>query len=681
MSGVKSSGHVAAFGRRCAAAALGAAILVAVPLRAQLIKGFIFPEYYEAHELEKGQTNRLKGKLTGKSARMLQPGIYLLEMPEISRYARDAKTNLVARSPECLFDEKRQLISSANRLALEASSGQLFIEGEGYLCYVTNFNLTLSNRVWTLLRQDLLQTNRTAKARRPGAALKLTGGTNAPGLSSTNSPIQIFSDQLEFRYQTGVAIYMGHVRVENAQMELTCEMLTIRRATNGSIESIVAETNVAIANKLDGSRALGERADYRLEEGQETLVLTGTDAHWQDALREGKARQFVLDLKNNTVQGERNTWMKVPRTAMNEADFLTARPAETTNASASGTNQFIEIASEFLFIQLPTTNHPTRSITARTNVIILSPADKSRATGDQAVYDESTGVMELIGQGVWQSEQRLVKGERLFYDRSNRVFRAERYAYLKMPASPPGRPGAPTAAPGRTNAVVKAPAPAFIEEFADNYDFQSGYLTFRDHVRATLLEGESPRAAVVCDWLSLKLSNQVETASAKGRVFVEEFPASTNGTSISRNLKCESLLLTFSTNGLLEQLVAEQDVEAHQRETPVGKPSIHSQLNAAALTAYFFAHTNQVREAIAERDVTIRQNQTVARGDKAVFTGTNNMVELTGNPTAEMPQGRITEAEVLVWDQAQEKFFIKKFKARGEGVPAGTNRSHLPSTK
>jgi lipopolysaccharide transport protein LptA len=680
MSGVKSPGQVTALGWRCLAGALGVALVGVVPLCAQLVKGFVFPEYYEPQELEQGQTNRFKGKITGQSARILQPGIYLLETPQIDRYARDGKTNLIARSPECVFDEKRQRISSTNRLVLEANSGQLFIEGEGYLCYVTNFHLMLSNRVWTLLSQELLQSSRNARPRASGSTSESPAGTNAPPFSTTNSPIQIFADALDFRHQVGVAIYSGHVRVEDAQMDLACELLTIRRATNGSIESIVAETNVVLVNKLDNSRGVGDRADYRLEEGQETLALTGTDAHWQDPQREGKARRFVFDLKNNTVQGEQNAWIKIPRTAMNETDFL--KPAGTTNISRSVTNQFIEIASEFLFIQLPTTNHPARSITARTNVVVLSPADKSRATGEYAFYDEATGVTELIGDSVWQSDQRLVKGERLFYDRSNRVFRAERNAYLKMPASQPGRPTArtPTAVP--TNAVLKAPVPAFIEVFADDYDFQSGYLTFHDHVRAKWLEGESPRAALTCDWLSLKLSNHVESASAKGCIFVEEFPVlSTNGTSIDRNLKCESLLLNFSTNGLVEQMVADKDVEAHQLEKPVAKPPIQSQLNSALLTVHFFAHTNQVREAIAERDVVIRQNQTTARGDKAVYTGTNGLVELTGNPTAEMPQGRITQAEILVWDRTQEKFFIKKFKAQGEGLPVGTNRSNLPSSK
>lgn len=655
---------------------------VTPPVRAQLVRGFVLPEYYEPHELEKGQTNRLRGKTTGKTARVLQPGIYLIEMPEIQRYTGDGKTNLIARSPECVLDEKWRVVSSTNRLALEAGNGQLLIEGEGYLCYLTNFNLTLSNRVWTLIRQDVLQTSRTARPRRASANPKLPSGTNDAALSTTNPPVNIFADYLEFYHQTGVAIYTGNVRVQNAQLDLASERLTIRRSTNGSIESIVAETNVVIANKVDKSRATGDRADYKVEEDQEIIVLTGTDAHWQDPLREGKASRFVFDLKNNTLQAEQKAWMKLPRAAMEQSDFSLARPAAPTNVPASLTNQFAEIASEFLFIELPTTNRPSRSMTARTNVVILSPADKSRATSDSALFNESTGVMELIGQGVWQSDQRLVKGDRLFYDRTNRIFRADGNAFLRMPASQLGKPNARTSKPPKTNVVAKATAAQFIEVSSDNYDFQSGYFTFRENVRGKMLEGDAVRSALTCDWLSIKLSNQVEAATAKGRVFAEQFPvASTNGTSIRKNMKCETLTLTFATNGLVQRIVAEQDVEAHQSETRRDKPPVHSQLNAGAVTAYFFAHTNQVRDAVAEQDVTIRQNQTAARGDKAVFTGTNNLVELTGNPTAEMPQGRITEAEVLVWDRTQEKFFIKKFKAQGEGLPAATNRSNLPSTK
>jgi len=58
-------------------------------------------------------------------------------------------------------------------------------------------------------------------------------------------------------------------------------------------------------------------------------------------------------------------------------------------------------------------------------------------------------------------------------------------------------------------------------------------------------------------------------------------------------------------------------------------------------------------------------------------------VELTGNPTAEFPDGefagRITEAESLLYDLTHRKFMVIKPRAEGQRTASGgTNQSNLP---
>ena len=66
-----------------------------------------------------------------------------------------------------------------------------------------------------------------------------------------------------FRIETNKAVWFGNVRATDRDMDLMCELLTINFQTNNGtrqIESIVAETNVVIAQK--DSWAFGDLAVY-----------------------------------------------------------------------------------------------------------------------------------------------------------------------------------------------------------------------------------------------------------------------------------------------------------------------------------------------------------------------------------------------------------------------------------
>jgi len=635
-------------------------------LSAQIVsRGFRLFDYYDAVS-GKNQTNLLKSQITGAEARPQANGLEIVTRVRIENYLVDGRTNLIAIAPECLVDPRNKIAFSAGPLEVETANGQLTIQGKGFFYQQTNFNLTISNQVETTIHRELMRSTNASAGPFP-SFLK----TNALG---SNQLMRIFSEHFFLETSSNLAIYAGQVRVADPQMEMTCDTLAVRRATNGSVESIVADQHVLMTNKVDQSQAMGDRAVYLLEPDHETVVLTGQQARWQDRVRKAQAGSFTFDRRANTLRAVQKPSMRLPRSSVSQPDWLAGKPVTATNAPAS-TNEFVDIIAEEMFMQLPTTNHPARRLMADREVVVLSPADNSRATGDHAVYDESTGTVELNGHAVWQSEQRLVKGETLTFDRTNKVFSARRNAYLKLPLSALGHQTPASSA-------RKPSGPETIEVFSDDFIYQPDALTFHENVRAKYLQGEVLHGGLTCAFLNLGLSsNRLHTVLAKGNVALDQPFVGTNETRrIEKKLNCESLALYFSTNGLIQSALAETNVFARQTETRRGRPlPIQTDLLAGQVALSFFAHTNQVREIIAERNVSLVHGDRRAHGEKAVYTATNNSAVLTGHPTAETPLGRITEAEALLWDRTHNTLKAKGSKVVAEGeVPArGTNRGGL----
>ena len=105
--------------------------------------------------------------------------------------------------------------------------------------------------------------------------------TNAPD-AAARTPTEIYSDTADFNTKTRVVIYRGHVRVDDSQMHLTCEVMTARTAEEGGhIENIVAEGNVIVdmVNQGQTNHATGRKLvyTYKVEYSvtNDMAVLTG----------------------------------------------------------------------------------------------------------------------------------------------------------------------------------------------------------------------------------------------------------------------------------------------------------------------------------------------------------------------------------------------------------------------
>jgi lipopolysaccharide export system protein LptA len=666
-------------------------------------EGIKFPIYYQAHELTKGQSNRLKLLITSKTAELLPNSIYRLGGMYLQHQDGFGRTNLIARSPECFYNHERKTVSSAASLSVNADNGLLYLEGVGFFGNFTNMTLNLSNKVETRIREDIATQVRTNKSRAgmltgnlaKGKTNAIATGTNA--LPNTNY-VTIISDRMFFAHSSNTVTYFDNVRVNATQFELACEELHGKRSTNGTLESIVAEQNVVLFNKSDGSSATGDHAMYEMGQGQETVLLSGNRARWQDQLREAMAKRFWFDLKEQRFRAEEGTFIKLPRVSLEGQSLFSQQPAPTnaparTNAprTTNVVSGDLEIMAELLEVQLATTNHPGRTVRAATNVVIVSTADKSRATANEARFAETTGILELIGNAFWQTGERVVSGELLFLDRTNRIFAVNSNAYIRLPMSELGKQALlspftlsqTNRASGSTNAVAATNAPQFLELWCDNFDYRGNLLTFRENVRARFFEGTNAVGALSCGLLSLRFnSNQVESVTAKHKVHLDQFPyPTTNGVVVFKSLDCGGLTALLTTNGWIKQVIAENDVAGVQVERSGTNAPVTSSLRGQMVILNFFTHTNQLHELVAVRDVQLAHENRKGFGQRAVYDVTKGTVELTGNPTAEFPDiaGKITEAEALLYDVAEKKFTVLKPRGQLQRAPTGaTNQSNLP---
>ena len=133
------------------------------PLAAQVRQGFKgsswkFPEYYELPLTGKFHTNRLKGLIQGAEGQHLSNRLFRVTAMRLEHYELDGRTNLLARAPECLFDMDTRVAWSTGRLEIVGLGGAMWVEGDrGFQVHMTNSTLTISNRVRTIIRQQLVK--------------------------------------------------------------------------------------------------------------------------------------------------------------------------------------------------------------------------------------------------------------------------------------------------------------------------------------------------------------------------------------------------------------------------------------------------------------------------------------------------------------------------------------------
>ncbi|MEP6664205.1 MAG: LptA/OstA family protein, partial [Verrucomicrobiota bacterium] len=470
-------------------------VLLVLPLgllRSQTTTGFSGKKF--SYPIRDANDLTVKALVTGTNAKQITGSQLSITGFKVQTF-RNGDINqieLIAEAPECLLDRSTSIATSSGPIKVYNASTNLLIEGVGFYCQQSNTFIVISNQVETTIN----------KAGFKSAQKNKKNSTPSPASAGTNQILKIFADHFVYQNESNLVTYTGNVRVLDALIEMTADILTIQLSTNHSIQQINADHHVVMVNRKDHSRFTGGHAVYVLNADEETIQLTG-DPVWRDGEREGHADIFFFDRKQNVILAQPNARFKFPREQFGRMNLLNAPTDSKTN---SATNQWVQMTSDRATFQL-TTNGSIQKVIAQTNVVIWSESDDSRATAQQAVYDETTGILELTGEPFWRFKDNEISAKQLVFDKTNRTFTAETKAHLKFPAKMLSHKN-------QTNS-----APRWLEVFSDEFFYQTNHAWFRENVRA-VTDDETNHTTLLARFLhvTLGLSNQLESIVAHEKV-------------------------------------------------------------------------------------------------------------------------------------------------------------------
>jgi lipopolysaccharide export system protein LptA len=209
------------------------------------------------------------------------------------------------------------------------------------------------------------------------------------------------------------------------------------------------------------------------------------------------------------------------------------------NVRVTGTNLTSTAGNLAILLQMP--ERRLKTLTARENVTI--DYEKIHATGQQALYSADTDLFRMTGQPTWRIEERDGSGDELVFDRTNRVFRANGHAMLKIPAQSMGASGF-LPLPASASATLLPSTNHFIEIRSDNYELRTNLAVFRQDVRVSDRLGDQLQGGMSCGRMTLVLSgtNELQKIVAEHQVVIGQQ---------DKQFMADNAVYT-ATNGLLE---------------------------------------------------------------------------------------------------------------------------------
>jgi lipopolysaccharide export system protein LptA len=497
----------------------------------------------------------------------------------------------------------------------------------------------------TRFDRSLLGTNQDA-------GFSLAGLPAAPAPASTGTVLTVSSDRCVFEGQNNRVTQSGHVVVEDSQARLGCDELEVRFTPARRLQDITVRGEVSVLSKADGSRMRAEQAVYQADPEPESLLITGQPV-WRD--REGgqelRAERFRADLKQRVLHAEEDAVLLVPRQAFNQPDLALAPGLPAAPLAARDSNQ-VRIAARRMNMLLPAPGRAGRSAIAEGDVVITSEADQVRGTTDRLEVREAEGTLVMDGRVVWTAGGRMVKADHLTLDRTNRMVQGKGRALFRIPLEQ-------KAAAGGLGLASEGAVPTnlVLEVASDQFTYQSNRLVcLGAPVRTRLFEGAGLLGQLTSPSLTVRFSNRLESVLASQGVQAEHYPPGKNSEVVTNLLSCEALAATFSESGDVVALVASESVQAAQISVAASPPQTTiTELTCGVLTTVLLPKAGRVDKLHAERNVVIAQGDKLGRGQNAIYTDQAYRLVLTGQPYVEYSQGRIRDADTLIWDRASGK--------------------------
>ncbi len=583
-------------------------------------------------------------------------------------YRTNGSVEMTLTAPECLgtVNGTRNEARSAGPFHAQSGDGSFTTDGTGFhwLQDETNSILAISNNVVTTIQETLLAAR----------AFPDSTATNAP--TRSNLFLHVYSDRFNLDRNTGTAVYSGNVRAEDDQFEVHAQTIHLHRGASGNIDSLIADKDVLVIDKADGSRAMGDQAVYTADaSGAQRVTLTG-NPRWQsgDGLSEGTAKTFVYDRASKTFEAVDSAHFRVASTGNSEAGFfLTAQPAGT-NASGHA-QRLVDVDADHITLNLSSTKGPPQKMAADGHVVIVDETGGSRTTADHATYVPADGSADLLGHAQFQSGERLVAAGWLSLNRTAQTVFARTNALVRFPPAALGGSGTFRGlGSGRaglsTNGIVGIAS--------DSFDLKDSVLTFHDHVRAAYSEGNATLGTADCGQLSVTFySNTVTRVVAEQGVHLHQPPSVTASGKISEgDLVTQRIDIRMRTNGIADTVDATGGVKASQTQAAAnGGKTNRFGLTAETLHAKFLATTNDVESASASGGVRITDNELTAQADRLDYTASNETAVLTGNPFLARPGALSSGETAIIYDRLHNTVRVRGRPQSVATVPVTGSKS------
>ncbi len=587
-----------------------------------VVQNFKFaPGGYYAPPHEK----QLKSLLTGAKAQPQSGGIYLITDGKFETFRETAERELLVETPQCVYEEAGDhSLHSPGPLSVQAAEGKFSIAGEGFQFQQTNSALYISNRVRTVIHPDLLQ---------PTSA---SGHTNPS--SSPAKGIEILSSRFDYTGDAGIGHYRADVRVTGADFTMNAGRLQFLLPLKlRQLQGLTAEDHVLFDS--GDLHAQGQQATYSPDAG---LIRVSGQPSWQAAFRQGRGDELEIDRTNRIFRATGHAYLKMAGQSLGATGFLPS-PDPAAHDSVSATNQTVEIESGNYEIR-------TNSAVFRDRVFV------TQRLGEQSQGQLSCGRLDATLSGTNQMD-RLVAEEAVVIQQDAKRFTADRAVYsgtnglLELTGHPAWQDG-PRQGRGdvvlmdaRQNELV-ARGNAFLRLPAEEISAASAAPATQQKTDAGGSAGAPGR--------SLPATNQFADISALEYRLQTNSAVFLGGVRITHpqmNLTSESVRADFPrAGGTAERILAEHSVEF---------------------------------DLLSDKGEKIH-----GTGERALYTyqasaaGTNDLVELTGNPKLIMTNGSTFENRVIILDRAQGKLIAPgKYMIHGVTEAGAVKAPETPGAK
>lgn len=587
---------------------LAATFLSGLPAPAQLTPGMRVSNFSASDPFPAPNYKQMRYLVSGAEGRPLADNKVLLTRVKLETFRVNGDKEMIVEAPECIFDDKARTAGSSGKLILQSGDGKLRVDGDGFGCQLANKTLIISNNIRAVIQR--------------------------PNTNANAAPLVITSRWLEFDAENRLAVFHDDVRGDDPDFAFTCGSLAVSATTNqAGFDLIEARESLVVTGKAGVRRASADRGIYR--QAAESIELMG-NATWDLDGKSGRANRVLGLRKDASIQAEGDVTMKLPRADLGAAGGLLSASNSPTADNAlldvtagrflvrsnvvmgSGGVRIVDATNRITFacdaLEAHQAADGSGDDTAVATGRVTVERDGANIVADRADYSKRAGTVVFTGNPHWQQAQMEGGARRVTFKTATTEIEAEEDVAVKIKI--PGKAG-------------------------------SSPLAF-------FPQGPTNETAQVIKLTARRLSVSERQAVFSGKVAAHQAPR----TGSEPRLHSDKLKVAFAPGGgRLEAISAADNVVFEQGTVGVTNgPAIYRRMTCQSLTATADPASGEPTELVAAGGVQIQQPGSEARGTRAVYNRTADVVKLIGDPpTVETPQMIYTGGREVEWDNRNHK--------------------------